>query len=95
MSDTILPLGGSYQLALDVENGRLILVDTAGVEVASIPVVLAGAEINVATVSALLASQGDIEVGDSDHGLVLTSPDGTRWRMTMSNAGAPSWVSIS
>jgi len=94
VSDLILPLGGTYQLALDAATSRLIIVDTAGVEVASFPVVLAGAEIDVATVSGLLASDGDVEVSDPDHGVVLTASNGDRWRMTVSTGGAAVWTKI-
>lgn len=94
MSDTLIPLGGAYQLALDIETDRLVVVDGAGAEVASFPIVLAGAEIAVATVSALLASDGDVEVGVTEHGLVLTAPNGSRWRMTIGNGGTPSWTEI-
>ena len=39
-----------------------------------------------ASINALTASQ-DIEVSASNYGLILKSPNGTRWRVTVSNTG--------
>ena len=39
-----------------------------------------------ASVNSLAASQ-DIEVTASNYGLILKSPDGNRWRVTVSNTG--------
>ena len=36
----------------------------------------------------------DIEVQASDHGLVLTSPNNSRWRATIDNAGALTWTKL-
>ena len=36
----------------------------------------------------------DIEVQASDHGLILTSPDTSRWRATIDNAGALTWTKL-
>jgi hypothetical protein len=32
-------------------------------------------------------TQGDVEVSTASSGIVLKSPDGTRWRVTVTNAG--------
>jgi hypothetical protein len=37
---------------------------------------------------------GDVEVTDTTKGLILKSPDGTRWRVTVNNAGALGVASI-
>lgn len=41
-----------------------------------------------------LAGAGDIVVTDSSKGKVLTSPDSTEWRETISNDGITTWTSI-
>ena len=47
-----------------------------------------------APASRLSVAGGDIEVVDSASGIILKSPDGTRWRVTISNAGGLSATSI-
>lgn len=37
---------------------------------------------------AKLIDSQDIEITDSAKGIILSSPDGQRWRLTVSNAGA-------
>lgn len=32
-------------------------------------------------------SEGDVEFNDSDTGVILTSPNGTRWRVQVDNSG--------
>ena len=36
----------------------------------------------------------DIEIQASDHGVILTSPDASRWRATIGNAGALTWTKL-
>ena len=36
----------------------------------------------------------DIEVQASDHGIILTSPDKSRWRATINNLGALAWTKL-
>ena len=38
--------------------------------------------------SVVTPGAADIEVTDSTKGVILTSPDSNRWRVTVSNAGA-------
>ncbi|WMX58093.1 hypothetical protein [Peribacillus sp. R9-11] len=37
---------------------------------------------------------GDLEFGDTLKGLVMKSPDGGRWKASMSNTGAITWTKI-
>jgi hypothetical protein len=43
--------------------------------------------LNYVDTSTDLVFGGDIEVDDSDDGLILESPDGTRWRVQVDNSG--------
>ena len=36
----------------------------------------------------------DVEIQASDHGIILTSPDASRWRATIDNAGALTWTKL-
>jgi hypothetical protein len=45
-------------------------------------------------VLALVNPNGDIEITDSTKGLILESPDSTRWRITIDNAGALTATSL-
>ena len=36
----------------------------------------------------------DIEITDAARGLILKSPDGSRWRLTINNAGAVAWTKL-
>jgi hypothetical protein len=47
-----------------------------------------------APASRLTVSGGDAEVTDSASGIILKSPDGTRWRVTISNLGVLTTASI-
>jgi len=47
-----------------------------------------------APASRLTVSGGDAEVTDSASGIILKSPDGTRWRVTISNLGILTTASI-
>jgi len=42
----------------------------------------------------LVASAGDIEVATTTSGLILKSPDGSRFRQTINNIGVTTWTSI-
>ena len=42
----------------------------------------------------LTVDEGDIEVDDSGKGLILKSPNGTRWRQTISNTGVPVYTQV-
>lgn len=44
--------------------------------------------------SAAIRVPSDVEVTDSTKGLILKSPNGTRWRVTINNAGALSTASL-
>jgi hypothetical protein len=37
---------------------------------------------------------GDMELARSTDGLILTSPDGSRWKLSISNTGVTAWVKI-
>lgn len=39
-------------------------------------------------------TNADIEITDSTKGLILKSPNGTRWRMTINNSGVPVFTSL-
>ena len=53
------------------------------------------ADITADTVTASeFITDGDIDVTATGKGLILTSPDGTRWRLTISNAGVLVYTSI-
>lgn len=39
-------------------------------------------------------AETDLQVSESSKGLVLTSPDGSKFRMTIDNSGVPAWNSI-
>ena len=44
--------------------------------------------------SKLQITNGDIYIEDVNAGVILTSPDGSCWRMTVSNDGNPIFTSI-
>lgn len=43
---------------------------------------------------ALVIGDVDIEITDPTRGIILTSPDGTRWRITIDDMGTISGVSL-
>ena len=44
--------------------------------------------------SKLHVSQGDVYIDQIDSGVIMKSPNGQCWRMTVSNAGQPVFTSI-
>ena len=43
----------------------------------------------------VVGSTGDVYVTDSSAGVILTSPNGNCWRMTIDNSGVPSYTNVS
>ena len=43
----------------------------------------------------VIGSTGDVYVTDSTAGVILTSPNGNCWRMTIDNSGVPSYTNVS
>jgi len=46
------------------------------------------------TISGNLDVTGTIELSSSGEGIILTSPDGTKFKQTISNAGVPEYTAI-
>jgi len=53
-----------------------------------------GANTNTTADDQVAVGPRDVEIGDATKGLVLKSPDGKRWRVTVNNAGALSAAAV-
>ncbi len=76
---------------VSAENDRLGLGPSSGLSTNNITIHTATNNVgigNVTPASKLTVDGGDIEIDDSASGLILRSPDGTRYRVTVANGGA-------
>ena len=53
-----------------------------------------GADVTTTSLAQVAVGPRDVEVQDATKGLILRSPDGSRWRATISNAGVPTWTKL-
>ena len=53
-----------------------------------------GADVTTTSLGQVAVGPRDVEVQDATKGLILRSPDGSRWRATISNAGVPTWTKL-
>ena len=53
-----------------------------------------GADVTTTALAQVAIGARDLEVQDATKGLVLKSPDGSRWRVTISNLGAATWTKL-
>ena len=53
-----------------------------------------GADVTTTALAQVAIGARDLEVQDATKGLVLKSPDGSRWRATISNLGAVTWTKL-
>ena len=89
-------------IRFDNSNGGLILKNSSNVETIKIRSGLGNTFFNAGNVgigtispaSKLEVDGGDIEVNDSAKGLILKSPDGTRYRVTVANGGTLSVAAV-
>lgn len=84
---------GPIKTLSDTDGDTSVRVDTTGAGTDSDQIVFESNGDQVATLdttNGLIIDQHDLEVTSltGTHGVILTSPDGTRWRLTMSNVGA-------
>lgn len=73
------------------ENSKLSLGANLGINANNLNIDLANNRVGIGVsspVSKLEVDGGDIEIDDSASGLILRSPDGTRYRVTVANGGA-------
>ena len=42
----------------------------------------------------VVGNTGDVYITDSSAGVILTSPNGNCWRMTIDNSGVPSYTNV-
>jgi hypothetical protein len=79
---------------LQIGTANTLGINTNG----TVFVVTSNADVGIGTTnptSKLTVLGGDISVGtNNSHGVILTSPDGTRYRLVVNNAGALSTVAI-
>jgi hypothetical protein len=61
--------------------------ESAGTASANLDVVLTPKGTGVVSVAGNLTASGDIEITDPTRGIILRSPNGTRWRIQVTNAG--------
>ena len=72
------------------ENTRLSLGANIGANANNLNIDLINNRVGIGTsspASKLTVDGGDVEVSDSLNGLILKSPDGTRYRVTVANGG--------
>ena len=89
-------------IRFDNNNGNLILKNSSNVETIKIrsgfgDTFFDGGNVGIGTTSPaskLEVDGGDIEVDDSASGLILRSPDGTRYRVTVANGGTLSVAAV-
>jgi len=53
-----------------------------------------GSDVTTTAAGQVAVGARDVEVQDATKGLVLRSPDGSRWRATINNAGVTAWTKI-
>lgn len=53
-----------------------------------------GAGLTTTRADQVLVGAKDVEISAATKGLVLTSPDGSKWRMTISDAGVAAWTKL-
>ena len=53
-----------------------------------------GADVTTTALAQVAVGPRDIEVQDATKGLVLRSPDGSRWRATVTDAGVTTWTKL-
>lgn len=76
--------GAGAELALHTDSGEAVRIDLLG-------------NVGIGTtspISRLDVSGGDIEVKDIASGIIMKSPDGTRYRVTIANGGALSVAAV-
>ena len=89
-------LGDRFAFQEDPVDGkfRLSSQSTGSLDAASVALDAVEVELSGYVVSGKRTGSDDVVVEDSDRGLVLTAPNGHRWRMTIANNGAASWTDI-
>ena len=75
-SDVNKPVSIAQQIALDSKFDKIggTILGTVGIGVTT-------------PVSKLQVNTGDIELGTIGNGIIITAPNGTRWRITINNTG--------
>lgn len=92
----MITLGNQFAFQVDETDGkyRLSSQSTGAMEAASVSLDAVEVELSGYLVSGKRTGSDDIVVDASDRGLVLTSPNGHRWRMTIANNGNVSWSDL-
>lgn len=97
-SNNTIEINTPNDINLNANNVGISTDLTVGGQVSSDLIIGEGYSIGVGTdfpISKLTVVDGDISVGiNSSHGLILTSPNGTRYRLTVSNTGVLSTTVI-
>lgn len=84
-----------FRVGVDIPNSTLNITDGGGTKF----FVANGTTQNVglstlSPASKLHVNDGDIYIEDSNNGVIMKSPDGNCWRMTVANSGNPVFTSI-
>ena len=88
-SDDIVTIG--YQAVAD---GAKAMSLGSGATAAHAGSVALGADVTTTATGQVAVGPRDVEIQDAAKGVVLRSPDGSRWRATISNAGALTWTKL-
>ena len=88
-SDDIVTIG--YRAVADGAKATSL---GSGATAAHAGSVALGADVTTTATGQVAVGPRDVEIQDEAKGLVLRSPDGSRWRGTISNAGALTWTKL-
>ena len=88
-SDDIVTIG--YRAVADGAKATSL---GSGATAAHAGSVALGADVTTTATGQVAVGPRDVEIQDAAKGLVLRSPDGSRWRGTISNAGALTWTKL-
>lgn len=94
LNNLIINTTGNFGQPVDSGQGNLILLDGGP---AADPVTTNKRYVGICTMtpkSRLHISEGDVYIDDISKGVIMKSPNGQCWRMTVSNTGQPVFTSI-
>ena len=88
-SDEIVTVG--YWAIADGAKAMALGANSSSTHAGSVAL---GSDVTTTAVGQVAVGPRDLEVQDAAKGLILRSPDGSRWRVTISNAGVAAWTKL-